>query len=99
MSKQLQVWGIGLHGPLGEVYGQLRVIVAVPSRAAAVRALNAAGYNVTDGFVKTYGGTTANETEVSIATAQPGVVFAAANHGSYKFPEERGYVEVKSNAS
>jgi hypothetical protein len=58
--------------------GLRRAIVAVKSRAAAVRAFQAAGSrSMTDSFLKAYGSTTANPAEVEVATSRPGIVFVA----------------------
>lgn len=58
---------------------QIRVIVAAPSRAAAHRAVVAAGINVTIGEMRTYWGETGNKIELNVAGSAPGVVFYATD--------------------
>lgn len=75
--------------------GQRRTIVATTSRAAAVRALQAAGArSMTEGSFKTYGAVTRNPVEVQVATSRPGVVFVARDSFSRDFvpvePREAG---------
>lgn len=56
--------------------GQPTLIVAAPSRAAAVRAFAAAGVrSVTDGYLKTYGHQSGNAVHLQVATSRPGTVF------------------------
>lgn len=55
---------------------QVRVVVAAPSQAKAVAALQRAGLgNLTVGHLRKYGGHTRNEVETEVAEAEPGTVF------------------------
>ena len=54
---------------------QPRVLVAAPSRAAAVRAFREAGLSVTTSFLATYGGPTSDPAEITVATSDSGTVF------------------------
>lgn len=60
---------------------QVRVVVAAPSKAAAVRAINAAGVHMTAHDFNQYGGETGNEHDVQTALAQPGRVFYGSLNG------------------
>lgn len=67
MPRELKVYGwVGFKGG-----GQLRLIVAAPSFAAAQRAAVAAGLFT---IRKDYSSVTGNEAELKAALAQPGVV-------------------------
>jgi hypothetical protein len=79
--RKTQIWGITLatlaHLPIRS--RQCRVIVLARSRAAAQRALAAAGFDVSLGHLLNYGGTSTNTVEVAVATVE-GVVYAAEDH-------------------
>ncbi|GAB2734512.1 hypothetical protein [Nocardioides pakistanensis] len=69
------VRGAGFPGDLR----QPTMLVAASSRAAAVRAFNAAGARITDSFLRDYGSETGNDHHIAVATSQPGTVFCAVD--------------------
>lgn len=76
MARNLKVWTIhtrltGLpREETGGSTGQVHAVVAATSQAAAAEALG-----VTVGHLRNYGSVTANEQDVAVASAEPGVVF------------------------
>jgi hypothetical protein len=80
---KLKTWGItvmtphGLFPELPRHVRQCRAIVAAPSKAAAVRALNAADLAVTMHTFNGYAAETGNDTEIATATAHPLHVFVS----------------------
>lgn len=79
----MKVWGISLiaRPSWPTTSRQPRAVVAATSRAAAVRAYQQISTSITDGYVKQYGGETANPAEVEAALSEPGTVFIADADG------------------
>lgn len=67
-ERKLKVYAAGHHGTH-------RVIVAAPSRAAALIAFNAAGLRFTAHYLRGFCSETGNEHEIALATASPGTVY------------------------
>lgn len=68
MARKLKVYG-------GTYDGRNRVIVAAPNRADALRALNAAGHQMSMHGFREYGSETGNAHEIDVAATSPGTVF------------------------
>lgn len=90
-NKNLKVFGWTGSAPSGfDVPGrhhdrqEVRVIVAAPSRAAALRA---AGLKTTGTWVRDFVSQTGNEQEIAVATAKPGAVFMGPSHRHDQFVE------------
>lgn len=56
-------------------HGQVHVVVATTSRAALGRILDDLGQHCSRGELRDYWSETGNDTDLSVATAEPGVVF------------------------
>ena len=88
MSERLKVYGVrGFRREAPGPHRQTREIVAARSWAEARRCFEASGLLMTMYELRTYGGITANEREIAIATAEPGVVFWRGNNewnGEYR---------------
>lgn len=89
--KPPTVWGIITMKPHGITLdqpahvSQCRAIVAAPSKAAAMRALNGAGFYMTAHTFNGYAGETGNDREVTAATTQPGHVLITSVQGCGEF--------------
>lgn len=87
MTRDLQVWSgndfTGVFDPSATpVHSQqVRHVVAVPSRAAALRAMREISPGITDGYLRDYWAQTFNAEEVAAATAEPGIVFVVLAPG------------------
>lgn len=76
--SELKVFRIAEAVPSQGLHGQWELIVAAPSRSAAVRAMRAVGAQlVTDHSMKTYGSITRDDVKLRVALGSPGTVFAA----------------------
>lgn len=98
--KPLTVWGIirmKPHDiPLDQPahVRQCRAIVAAPSKAAARRAFDAAGFYMTMHSFNGFAGETGNDHEVATATAAPGHVFITSVQGRGEFVDLTEHVAV-----
>lgn len=71
-----------------------RIIVATTSQAKAVAALHEVGLrNISLSFFRDYAGPTANEAELEVALAEPGVVFVSRDMGR---PKVEDYERMRS---
>jgi hypothetical protein len=81
MSRKLKVYAANHHGTH-------RVIVAAPSRAAALIAFNAVGLRFTAHYMRGFCSETGNEHEIALATTSPGAVYikSTRHHGAKYAP-------------